>query len=443
MIIHEDGHTNIENADALDKPKTWKRQKVREYFGIEFSLLFTNPPFGASIREKEKTYLSDYELGGKIKKRNRQKTEILFIERCLDFLKPGGRMAIVLPHSILTNSSLQYVRDFIIERAHIMGVVSLPQTAFRKPSNKGGGGTGSGVKASLLFLRKNKKGEKPTDNYPIFMSIARHIGYDSTGRPDKDEFPDILKSWREFSEYKKTDFIVDDPLSFAVGRDEMEGRLDPFYYKPEFSIFAQRLAKGKYKTVKFGEIISEMSGGATPKAKGTAYVEKDGIPFLRVQNITEEGIKLEDVKYITQETHNRYLKRSKLKPKDLIFTITGRIGSVAVVPEDLGEANINQHSVRIQLIEGVNEKYVACYLNTILGRSLSLRLVSGGTREALDYEAIKSIRIPMPPRHIQDKIANHIENAYMVKRKKEVEAKETILKARETVEKMILGENGD
>jgi len=186
MIIHEDGHTNIENHDALDNPEIWKRQKIREYFGKEFTLLLTNPPFGASIKEREKSYLADYELGGKIKKRNRQNTEILFIERCLEFLKPSGRMGIVLPDGILTNSGLQYVRDFITERAQILGVVSLPQTAFRKPSTKGSGDTGSGVKASLLFLRKKNEGEKLGKDYPIFMSIAEHIGYDATGRIDKD-----------------------------------------------------------------------------------------------------------------------------------------------------------------------------------------------------------------------------------------------------------------
>jgi type I restriction enzyme M protein len=89
------------------------------------------------VKEKEKPYLANYELGGKIKKRNRQNTEILFIEWCLDFLRPGGRMGIVLPDGILTNSSLQYVRDFLNEKAQLLGVVSLPQTAFKRPASKG------------------------------------------------------------------------------------------------------------------------------------------------------------------------------------------------------------------------------------------------------------------------------------------------------------------
>lgn len=436
MIIHDDGHTNIENNDALDyEDKFDPRRSIKL---SRFTLLLTNPPFGASVKEREKSYLANYELGGKVKKRNRQNTEILFVERCLDFLKPGGRVGIVLPDGILTNSSLQYVRDFINDKAQILGVVSLPQAAFKRPASKGGGDTGSGVKASLLFLRKKKEGEK-TKDHSIFMAMVEHIGYDATGRPDKDEFPEILDAWRKFGKENRKDLFTTTPLYFTVRRSEIEGRIDPHYYKPEFITHIQRLNKGPYKVIKFGEIISEMSGGATPKAKGKAYLKDGGIPFLRVQNITEDGIKLEDVKYINEETHNGYLRRSKLKPRDLIFTITGRIGTVAVVPESFGEGNINQHSVRIHLIDGVNEKYIAFLFNTSLGQSLSLRGVSGGTRIALDYETIKSIPIPLPLRRIQDQISTIMEEAYKVKKQKEAEAKELLEKAKREVENLISG----
>ena len=103
----------------------------------------TNPPFGASIKKEEKPYLDSYELG----KRKTQKTEILFLERCFEFLKwETGKLAVILPDGILNNSSLQYVRDYIEQRFQILAVVSLPQTAFSH--------YGAGVKPSILFLRK-------------------------------------------------------------------------------------------------------------------------------------------------------------------------------------------------------------------------------------------------------------------------------------------------
>ena len=99
-------------------------------------------------------------------------------------------MGIVLPDGILTNSSLQYVRDFIMERCEILAVVSLPQFAFSH--------YGAGVKSSLVFLRR-KGTDEILDDYPIFMAMADRIGYDATGKEDPvDDLLDII-----YPEYQK------------------------------------------------------------------------------------------------------------------------------------------------------------------------------------------------------------------------------------------------
>jgi len=192
MILHDDGHTNIISTDSL--------RSFDEIYEINhgfkenhFDIILTNPPFGATVKSTEKPYLGKYELG---ENKKNQKTEILFIERCLGFLKVGtGKMAIVLPDGILTNSSLQYVRDFLMEHAQIEAVVSLPQITFSH--------FGAGVKSSLVFIRKKKKDEK-LGNYPIFMAIAEHIGYDATGRKDPiNDLDKILVEYRKFKKNKK------------------------------------------------------------------------------------------------------------------------------------------------------------------------------------------------------------------------------------------------
>jgi len=110
-----------------------------------------------------------------IKARTSIKTEILFCERVWHFLKPGtGKAAIVLPDGILTNSSLQGVRDWLLERFRLLAVVSLPQEAFQH--------AGAGVKASIVFLQKRADDEKPDDDEAIFMAAPANIGYDATGR---------------------------------------------------------------------------------------------------------------------------------------------------------------------------------------------------------------------------------------------------------------------
>ncbi len=120
------------------------------------------------------------------------------------------------------------------------------------------------------------------------------------------------------------------------------------------------------------------------------------------------------------------LKRSQLKKDDLVFTITGRIGSVAVVSDNF-EGNINQHSVRFQLKTqianiAINPRYVAVFFNSTLGQSLSLREVTGGTRPALDYKALYSLSIILPPTNIQNHIVSIMRSAYAQKKQKEQEA---------------------
>ena len=193
MIIHDDGHTNVIGFDALEDVEKMT-VKNRGFEKNKFDIIVTNPPFGANVKRSEHPYLETYKFGKNGKKtRENQKTEILFIERCIDFLKPKtGQMAIVLPDGILTNSSLQFVRDFIMENTQILAVVSLPGFAFSH--------FGAGVKSSLLFIRKKGENEK-LGRYQIFMAIADHIGYDATGKVDKkNDLFYILDKCNEFKQ---------------------------------------------------------------------------------------------------------------------------------------------------------------------------------------------------------------------------------------------------
>jgi len=143
MIIHDDGHSNVISNDALVDFDTLYNQH-RGFEKERFDVILTNPPFGADVKQAELPYLANYELG---KGKTSRKTEILFLERCFDFLKwETGKLAIILPDGILTNSSLQDVRDYIEWHFQILAVVSLPQIAFSH--------FGAGVKTSILFLRK-------------------------------------------------------------------------------------------------------------------------------------------------------------------------------------------------------------------------------------------------------------------------------------------------
>ena len=159
MILHDDGHSNVIGNDALiNFDKFYDQNKGFEK--ESYDIILTNPPFGAVVKKEEKPYLDEYELGDG---RNSQKTEILFLERCFDFLKwETGKLAIVLPDGILNNSSLQYVRDYIEQHFKILAVVSLPQIAFKYYE--------AGVKTSILFLQKFSEAE-----YSLYQANIHRI----------------------------------------------------------------------------------------------------------------------------------------------------------------------------------------------------------------------------------------------------------------------------
>jgi len=118
--------------------------------------------------------LKNYELARKKEKVvNKIDRHILFIERNLNFLKEGGRMAIVLPQGIFNNSTEKYIRDFISEKARILGVVSLHDNTF-KPH--------TGTKTSVLFLQKwDDKTCPKKEDYPIFFAVSEKGGKDNSG----------------------------------------------------------------------------------------------------------------------------------------------------------------------------------------------------------------------------------------------------------------------
>jgi type I restriction-modification system DNA methylase subunit len=162
MIIHDDGHTNVIQSDGLLSDKIMQEKSGNKHFTYNsFDFIITNPPFGSIVKQSMNAYLGLYKLGKKdsdwlnIKStletiiRESQSTEVLFLEQCHHFLTEHGYLAIVIPDGILTNSSLQYVRDSLEEKYRIVAVVSMPQTAFSA--------TGAGVKSSVLFLRKHKQ----------------------------------------------------------------------------------------------------------------------------------------------------------------------------------------------------------------------------------------------------------------------------------------------
>lgn len=194
-LIAGDGKTNVINLNTLDysrwdeitKQDRWqdayfegfrRLKKIRpsganDYGEFEFDVLMANPPFAGDIKENQ--IITRYELGknSKGKWQNKIGRDILFIERNLNFLRPGGRMAIILPQGRFNNSSDKYIREFITERCRILAIVGLHGNTF-KPH--------TGTKTSVLFVQKwDEKLCPKVDDYNIFFATMQKPGKDNSG----------------------------------------------------------------------------------------------------------------------------------------------------------------------------------------------------------------------------------------------------------------------
>ena len=190
---------------------------------------------------------------------------------------------------------------------------------------------------------------------------------------------------------------VAETQTFALRRGNIEGRLDIHFNHPRYELLNSRLDAALVKTPKLENFLVSISSGATPKRSDTSLYADSGVKFFRILNIKDGEILERNLKYITNAVHTGLLDRSRLATDDVLMTITGRVGSAAIVQEDHLPANINQHIVRLRIDKDrCRPGFLVEWLNCPFGLETSNRSVSGGTRAALDYEAIRKIRVPLP-----------------------------------------------
>jgi len=209
MNLVGDGTTGIFCEDSLESPKNWRSEAKTKIELGTFDMLLTNPPFGSTIKVEGEEKLKQFDLAHQWKKKktnnefeknnikDKEAPQILFIERCLQLLRDGGKMAIVLPDGIFGNETESYVRNWILQNAKIIAIIDVPLETFLPHT---------GTKTSILILQKVEK-EKIKENYPIFLSIAEYCGHDRRGKEiEKDDIPEVAKYFNEWKTNNKIDF---------------------------------------------------------------------------------------------------------------------------------------------------------------------------------------------------------------------------------------------
>ena len=177
----------------------------------------------------------------------------------------------------------------------------------------------------------------------------------------------------------------------------------------------------QFDVVALGMLTEEIADGL----HGTRHYVDDGVIMLAVGNVTEYGLDLSNQKLVTQEEHKR-LKRSQVQRGDLLVTITGRLGSTLVYESDK-PANLSAHVARVKVNEeAVNPYYLAAYLNSKVGQQLIDEFSIGSIYPHINVNRLKNVRVILPPRPIQDQIAQVMQEAYG-KRQEKLERAQNLL----------------
>jgi len=401
-------------------------------------VILTNPPFGSQGKITNKSSLKKFNLAHKWMQygdalhktetlHNGQVPDILFIERCLDLLKDGGRMAIVLPNGDLENSSLDYVRYYINENTKVLAVINLPFDTFIP--------FGTGVKASILFLQKMNKEElskEKAKNYKIFFGKINKLGYlgnkngspiyqkDSNGKmlvgnngePLIDEdITDVVSAYDRFVSDELDDSSDD---CFAVNFENLSSRLDHDYYKPSYRKMEEALKN--YGAKRLGDVVK------LRKHKSLKFKKRDlEVEYVELSDVNTEYNEINaSSRSLVHDLPSR--ASYELKHGDIVTAVAGNsIGTSqhasALVSEKF-EGAICTNGFRILNAEPeIDPFYLLYYLKSDYFLKQVYKYRTGAAIPAISDEDLLNILIYIPPKEVQQNIVNKVRESFELRRK--------------------------
>lgn len=414
MAIIGDGRGGVFCENTLVPPSEWN-SKTRQKIDLEsFDVLVTNPPFGAKIPVRGDRILEQYELGFKWKYneetktweqtnklRDKQPPQILFIERCLQLLKPGGRMGIVLPEGILGNIEDGYIRNFILKKADILASVDLPSETFQPDT---------ATKTCVLFLRKKDNNKIASK---IFMAIARKVGHNKRGKPiENDDLPFISKSYK--NNLEKDDI-------FWIKKEEIIDFYNfiPRRYNPKFSELIERIKQQKTSVIKLRTLINQKIISIQKGDEiGSENYGNEGVPFIRTNEIVNGIINRNSKQMVDEDLFIEvYKKKQDLRPGDILYTKDGKIGIVGMIKE--GDMCIIASGIlKIRALNDLklNPFYLFATLNSrAVFFQAQARYVTAATIMHLSPKRFLDIEIPFLPINEQNKIGEKIKYIFDLK----------------------------
>lgn len=302
-----------------------------------FDVVLANPPFGARIVAASDAVRGTFALGHAWRRdgdawaptaelQARVPPQILFVERLLALVRPGGRVGVVLPESVVSGKTYRHVVQHIRDTAHLRAVLGMPEELF-KVSGKGGTHT----KVCLLLLEKKSPATAPR---PIFMAEAQWCGNDSRGRPiERDELPEIARRWRAA-------FTADAAPASRLGhlvpehalRDNV---LAPRYYDPDVTAELDRLA-ASHELVSVRSLLADGTLEITCGHEVGKLAYGGGtVPFVRTSDLSNWEIKRDPKHCVSDEVYAALAPRQDVRAGDILMVRDGTylIGTCAFISE--------------------------------------------------------------------------------------------------------------
>jgi len=402
IAILTGAEANILCADSL----SWRGADENASGGLEgFSradVILTNPPFGSKIVALAPDVQQRFSLGHRwvqasgsgryVKTQQLLRSvspQVAFVERCIQLLKTGGRLGMVVPESLLSSSGYGYVVQFIRDRMDIQAVVGMPETLFK---TSGSGGTHT--KTCLLVA---KKAPDEPGSTRIFMAEAHWCGNDSRGRRvGPDELPVIASRYRESASSRPTDH-----LSYEVDADHIVGNvLVPRYYDPEVSQLLESLRE-THDLVRVDSLIE--SGVIEIRAGDEIGRESYGtgnIPFVRTSDISNWEIKLDPKHGVSEDVYSALASKQDVREGDILIVRDGTylIGTCAYVTKYDERIVYQSHVLKLRVLKpDVLSPYLllACFTSIPVKRQIAAKRFTQDIIDSLGSR-IREIELPLP-----------------------------------------------
>jgi type I restriction enzyme M protein len=392
MYLHGDGGSRIYIAEGLDKELEVTKDlppevaaevvELRKLLGKHegFDVILTNPPFSKEYDPKElsdKAILDEYKIAAGHRKK-KVRSNVLFLERYHDLLRPGGRVIAIIDDSVLGGRDYRYARDYIREHFIIKAVVSLPGDAFQRSQAR--------VKTSILYLKKK---EVPTEEQAdVFMWYCTAVGIDDSARqrvlPEDaankqraiDEIAAVVEAFKK-SQVGDT--------SYLVPADQINDRLD---VKSCVLKEGRKVSAWKKKKLEVGKLLNWVD----VREDICDVNDDDAIPLLSVSYDGNAKEPEEQVRETIKYPQLYYARKGDL----VVSHINAVNGAICVVPDKYDGAVVSPEYTVLTPKEGINPYALWAILRSPELRAEFLAKASGMGRHRIDAEVLLSLQIPAP-----------------------------------------------